>query len=333
MTPLRTLSILTSSLALAAAGAVLLAPAGRADTLSVTNVTPAVAAAQLQSRYGISVVFRSPVVGRVVSFSADSPDTPAGRVQAVNDLANALGMDFQKVFVVSKADPGATPPEVALDTDAPVVFPALTTPARDAITLVAGVDGALAQVSGKVTGSVTFPSRRMSVRTAAAAIARQTGTVWKAYYGIFNPADAPARLRGTVVDRTNGGQPITALPGITFRNAPRAPVASAAPALPVVPGAAASPFGPTPPLQDGPVVSSVPSTAAVFDNGFSPFGYSPFGYGFNPYGGFGYQSPDGGAAYPGYVYTPGAGIDPAYPGYNAPGYFGPGINVTTVGGY
>ena len=314
-----------SQIALATVGIALLTAAGRADTLELTNVSAANAAAQLSKRYGISIVFRGPVTGRLVTFSADDPDTPAGRLLAVNELANTLGMDFQKVFVVSKIDEGVPVPEVALDTDAPVVFPALKTSARDAIKLVAGVDDAQAQISDSITGDVTFPQREMTVKTAAAVIAKQTGTVWKAYYGLFLPGQAPAHLQGTVVG-SSGGQTIVALPLITFRNKPVAPAAS-------VPVSGRLPI----PLPPGPDVTSIPSTNIYAANGFSPYGYSPFGDGFNPYGGgygqyngYGYAAPDGGTAYPGYVYTPGSGVDQAYPGYNAPGYnsfggyYGPG---------
>ncbi len=320
MTTIRTFSKLTfSKIALASLGLTLLVTAGRADTLDLTNVSAKTAAAQMSKRYGISVVFRSPATGRMVTFSADDPDKPAGRIQAVNGLANSLGMDFQKVFVVSKIDPGTAVPEVALDTDAPVVFPALKIPARDAINLVSGVDDALAQIGDNVTGDVTFPKREMTATAAAAVIAKQTGTVWKAYYGLFLPGQAPPHLQGTVVGN-NGGQPITVLPLITFRNKPALPK----PAM-------AAPGGLGGFLPTGPDVTTVPNT-----NGFSPYGYSPFGDGFNPYagygqyGGFGYSAPNGGTAYPGYVYTPGMGVDPAYPGYNAPdynsfgGYSGPG---------
>ncbi len=320
-----------SQLALASVGVALLTASVRADTLNLTNVSAANAAAQMSKRYGISVVYRGSVTGRLVTLSAENPDMPAGRVQAVNDLANSLGMDFQKVFVVSKVDAGVAVPDVAVDTDAPVVFPALKTPARDAIKLVAGVDGADVQISDAITGDVTFPTRQMTVSKAAALIAKQTGTVWKAYYGLFKPGEGPARLQGSVVGSTTGGQPITVLPLITFRNLP---VASGPSAIPNSSG--------TRPLPTGPDVNTIPNTTAYPANGFSPYGYSPFGDGFNPYGGgygqyngFGYTAPNGGTAYPGYVYTPGSGVDPAVPGYNTPGYgyFGPGGDGVFYGGY
>ncbi len=331
MNTARTFSKTASQIALASMGIALLAAGVRADTLNLTNVSAANAATQMSKRYGISVVYRGSVTGKVVTLSAENPDTPAGRVQAVNDLANALGMDFQKVYVVSKVDAGAAVPDVAVDTNAPVVFPALKTPARDAIKLVAGVDGADAQISDAITGDVTFPTRRMTVSKAAALIAAQTGTVWKAYYGLFRPGEGPARLQGSVVGSTTGGQPITVFPLITFR---KPPVAAASSATPTAPGTA--------PLPTGPDVSTIPNTTAYPLDGFSPYGYSPFGDGFNPYGGgygqyngFGYSAPGGGTAYPGYVYTPGAGVDPAVPGYNAPGYgyFGPGGDGMFYGGY
>lgn len=305
-----------SKLALVSVGVALLASGVRADTLNLSNVSAATAATQMSKRYGISVVYRGPVTGRLVTLSAENPDTPAGRIQAVNDLANSLGMDFQKVYVVSKVDAGVAVPDVAVDTNAPVVFPALKTSAREAIKLVAGVDGADAQISDAITGDVTFPTRRMTVSKAAALIAAQTGTVWKAYYGLFRPGEGPARLQGSVVGTTTGGQPITALPLITFRNQPVAAVPAPA--------------------------TNAPGTASYPLNGFSPYGYSAFGDGFDPYGGgygqyngLGYAAPNGGTAYPGYVYTPGAGVDPAVPGYNAPtsGYFGPGGDGMFYGGY
>ncbi len=326
-----------SQIALATVGLALLVSSGRADTLDLTNVSAKTAAAQMSKLYGISIIFKSPATGRRVTLSAENPDKPAGRIQAVNGLANSLGMDFQKVFVVSKIDPGTAVPEVALDTEAPVVFPALKTSARDAIKLVAGVDDAQAQISDSITGDVTFPTRQMTVAAAAALIAKQTGTVWKAYYGLFLPGQAPAHLQGTVVG-SNGDQPIVALPLITFRNRPVVPDVSATAA-----------GGPNTVAPLGPNVTTVPNTNEYSVNSFSPYGYSPFGYGYDPYGGgyaqnsgFGYAAPNGGTAYPGYVYTPGMGAVPAVPGYNAPslnspGYFGPDSfgpgNGAYYGGY
>ena len=58
----------------------------------------------------------------------------------------------------------------------------------------------------------------MTAAAAAAAVAKQTGTVWQAYYGFFKRGEEPARLKGDVVDHDINGNPITALPLVTFRN-------------------------------------------------------------------------------------------------------------------
>ena len=314
-----------AALALFAAGASLfLTVSVRADTLSFTSAPASNAVAEMSRRYGVSIVFRSAVNGsKPVTFSVDNADTPDGRVQAMNDLANALGMDFQKVFVVSKIDPGTTAPEVKIDDDSPIVFPSTRVPAREAIQTIAGVDGAVTQISGAITGSVVFPNRRMTAMTAAAAVAKQTGTVWHAYYGFFKRGEEPERLKGDVVGRDINGNPITALPLVTFRNR----ISTPAPITGLVPGGEAQP-------AEGISVTTVPDTGTGFvpSFGFSPFGdagFSPYG---NPYGygGFGYTAPDGGIAYPGMNYSPGLGMEPVVPGVNAPGIFPPGSNVTSL---
>ncbi len=299
----------------AAGASLFLAAAVRADSLTFTRTPASNAVAEMSRRYGVSIVFRSAVSGsKPVTFSVDNADTPDGRVQAMNDLGNALGMDFQKVYVVSKIAPGTSVPEVKVDNDAPVVFPATKVPAREAIQTIAGVDGALTQISGAVEGSVVFPSRRMTAATAAAVVAKQTGTVWRAYYGFFKAGQEPARLKGEIIDRDVNGQPVMALPLVTFRNQVAKPASTNG-----VPGT-------TPNGSD--------ATASL--GGYSPYGYSgysPYGFDYgNPYGygGFGYPAPNGGVAYPGVDYAPGAGMQPVVPGMNAPGLFPPGSSVTSV---
>jgi len=307
-----------------------LATAVRADTLSFTSTPASNAVAEMSRRYGVSIVFRSAVnSSQPVTFSVDNPDTPDGRVQAMNNLGNAVGMDFQKVFIISKIDPGTSVPEVKIDNDGPIVFPSTKVPARAAIQTIAGVDGALTQISGAVKGSIVFPSRRMTAAAAAATVAKQTGTVWRAYYGFFKRGEEPARLKGEVVDRDVNGNPIMALPLVTFRNQAPKPVPA--------PTAGTASNGAAPPLGD-PSVTVVPNTGTGIapSFGFSPYGYpgySPYGYDYgNPYGygGFGYPAPNGGVAYPGVDYSPGFGVEPVMPGVNAPGFFPPGSTVTTV---
>ncbi len=316
-----------AALALFAAGASLFLTVpvmAQADTLSFTGTPASNAVAEMSRRYGVSIVFRSAVnSSKPVTFSVDNPDTPDGRVQAMNDLANALGMDFQKVFVVSKIDPRTAVPEVKIDDDGPIVFPATRVLAREAIQTIAGVDGALTQISGAVRGSVVFPARRMTAATAAATVAKQTGTVWRAYYGFFKRGEEPARLKGDVIDHDINGNPITALPLVTFRSR----VSTPAPLTDLIPAGGIQTPG-------GPSVTTVPDPGTGFVSGF---GFSPYGDpGFNPYGfgygngGFGYPLPDGGVAYPGMNYSPGFGTEPTVPGVNAPGIFPPGSGVTTV---
>ena len=333
-------TVLRTFLAVLTAGLTLIASsASRATDLTYTNRPAGNVVANLSRQYGITIVFRSPVNANApISFSVADADTPAGRLEAVSDLANALGMDFQKVYVVSKVDAGAAIPEVQVDSNGYVAFASTKVSAREAIQTVAAVDGAIAQVSGAVTGDVILPSRRLSAANAATLIARQTGTGWKAYYGMFKRGQEPARLDGTVLDRTNGGQAITELPLLTYRPT----ISTPAQITSVNTGAV---YG----MSDGsgPNVDTVPNESAVtypdfgaFGNSsdaYNPYGYSPYSYG-NPYGyinpyasPYGYVLPNGTYAAPGSVYTPGQGVAPVVPGVNAPtGIVSPGASVTTV---
>ena len=278
-----------------------------ADTINFTNTPASAAAAALNKRLGATIVFRGSVnTSRPVTFSVDNPGTAGGRLPAVSSLAGALDLDFQKVYVVSKAAPGASLPSIPIDADAPVVFRRPRMPVREAIQTVAAVDGALAQISGAVEGTVDLPSGEISASEAAASIAKQTGTQWKAYYGLFPRGQAPARLGGLVVDRTADGQAITKLPLLSFRG-------GASHTVPLHSGqdAVVGPLGPGP-LSGGAGVQSV-GGAGVIDG----FGLAdPFGYG-GPYGPFGYAGPNGTFASPGSVVTPGGGVAPAVPGVNA----------------
>jgi len=289
---------LLAGLTLFAAGPV------RADTLSFTNTPASNAVAEMNRRLGITLVFRGGVsANQPVTFSVDNPDTPDGRLQAVSSLANALGLDFQKVFVINKIDSGAAVPDVKIDSDAPIIFPSEKMPVREAIQTVAAVDNALTQISGAVTGDVVFPSRRVRAADAAALIAKQTQTGWKAYYGLFRRGQGPQRLEGTVLDHTNGGQAITELPLLTYRNtiSTPAPLVTAPAGAPLQTASIAAPNVAVVPA-DNPYATS-PFTDSPY--GSNPYSYSPYGYGnygYSPYGG--YTLPPG-AIYPGYSYTPG----------------------------
>ncbi len=298
---------ITAAVAAASANFAFL-PALHADTLTFTNAPASEAAATIGKRLGVTIVFRGSLNKSLpVTFSVDDPDTAGGRLQAVSSLATALDADFQKVYVVSKVDPGAAIPSVPLDTNGPVVFQSARIPARQAIQVVAAVDSAVTQISGAVEGSVVLPDTHLSASDAAAAIAKQTGTEWKAYYGLFKRGEAPGRLSGIVLDRTANGQPIQEQPLLSYRSS--APVT-----VPLHSGQEAV-VGPLSPLSGRPDVASVDNTNFGFasDYGLGGFG-DPYGFA-SPYG---YAGPDGSFATPGAVFTPGVGVSPAVPGVNAP---------------
>ena len=277
-------------------------PPVHADTLTFTNAPASEAAAAIGKRLGVTIVFRGSVSKSLpVTFSVDNPDSPGGRLEAVSDLATALDADFQKVYVVSKVDPGAAIPAVPLDSNGPVVFRSTLVPARQAIQAVAAVDSAVTQISSSVDGSITFSSTTLSASEAAAAIAKQTGTEWKAYYGLFKRGEAPARLNGIVVDRTADGQPITVQPLLSYR--------SSAPVMVPLHSGRDAVVGSFALPGTNPDVASVANTNFGFADGFGlgdPYGYA------SPYGPYGYAGPDGSFA------TPGAGVSPVVPGANAP---------------
>jgi len=290
--------------ALAAGTLLVFLPSVQADTLTFTNAPASRVAAAMSKRFGATIVFRGSVNKSLpVTFSVDDPDSPGGRLAAISSLAGALDLDFQKVYVVSKIDPGTSVPPILLDSNAPIIFRSVRMPVREAIQTVAAVDNAVTQISGAVEGNVVFSDTHVSASDAAAFIAKQTGTQWKAYYGLFKRGEAPARLSGTVIDQTASGQPITVLPLLSYR-------ATHSVTVPLHRGADAV-VGPFAPLSGRPDVVSVPNTNT---GTLDPFGFGdPYGYG--PYG---YAGPNGSFATPGSVFTPGVGASPVVPGVNAP---------------
>ena len=306
---------------LAAGASLAFLPAAHADTLTFTNTPASSAAAAMNKRYGVTIVFRGTVnASQPVSFSIDNPDTPDGRLQAISSLASALDLDFQKVYVVSKVDPGAAVPDVPVDSNGPVVFQSTHVPVRDAIQAIAAVDNAITQINSAITGDVSLPSTHLTAPEAAAVIAKQTGTEWKAYYGLFRRGETPARFGGTVIGDTSNGQPITVQPLLTYRSA--APVT-----VPLHDGQDSVVSLPAP-LSPFPDVVTVPDTnfGLAPDAGFG-FG-DPYGY-TNPYGAYGYGDPYGGLVPPGAVIAPGVGT--VAPGAVAPGTTAPAAPAPITG--
>ena len=187
---------LTLPVSLAAA---LLPLSAGAAPLVLTNVPARVAAARLGARYGIDIVVTENA-GRHVNVSLgdeDGTDAAGARLQTVNALANALRLDFAKTIVVNRsalnqamsADPGravdapaASDPAGAVDSGASIPFGATRLRTREAITLIAGVDGAYARIAGDIGGFVTLSKPTLTVAQAEREIAKQTGTTWKAVY-------------------------------------------------------------------------------------------------------------------------------------------------------
>ncbi|MBV9850825.1 MAG: hypothetical protein JO250_14215 [Armatimonadetes bacterium] len=177
------------------------------DQMPLSNIV-----AQLGQKYGVSIVLKGELTrdaARPVTFSIGDAGTTPTRLQAINALANAAGVDFQKGFVVSKVASDDVPPPVKIDSNGYVIFKDKTMPARDAITAVATTDSATVQISGDVTGDVTLSKTTLRTAEAAAEIARQTHTRWRAYYALTPRA---AAQRGKVVDRNDSGQAIVELP-------------------------------------------------------------------------------------------------------------------------
>ena len=301
---MQTNHILMAAVLAAGLSLTVLPPVHADDTLTFTHTSARRAAAVMSKRFGVTIVFRGSInPSQPVTFSVDNPDTDGGRLQAISSLATALNVDFQKVYVVSKVDPGAAVPAVPLDSNGPIVFSSAHVPVRDAIQTVAAVDNALTQINSAITGDVTLPSTHLTASEAAAAISKQTGTEWKAYYGMFKRGEEPARLRGTVVGETNNGQAITALPLLTYR--------SAAPVTVPLYGQQKAVSGPFGPLSGNEDVLTVPNANLGIDPNadFGGFGYGygdPYGY-TNPYGSYGYAPPTGTPVASDPVYAPGGG--------------------------
>jgi hypothetical protein len=292
-----------------------------AKSLSFDSIPVTDAVAQIDKAFGANIVVKPGVdADALVSFSVGDISDPGARLEAINDLANALNADYSKVFVISRKTDEATPPDPAIDAvGAPVVFTDATVPAADAIRTVARIDDADVQFYSPLHDSVMFTATQMPAEAAAREIARQTHTVWKAYY-TFTP-----RLRGArqssmagekIIGYTAGGQPITELPVDTFRAAVNPPPPAE--------------VKPAPPAAKTPA-DTAKADAAAQANQAVPYPGSPYGYGYygyNPY-----------AGYPGYyggygVTAPmmiGSGVGSSFNPYANPYGYGYGAGYSPYG--
>ncbi len=287
----------------------LFAGSAHAQTVSYRRLALHNVVTRLMQTYGLDIVLKGSLLDKPnlpITFSVGDPDTTTTRLQIMNALANAAGVDFQKGFVVSKLGANETLPPVQVDTDAFVIFKSKTVPARDAIAIVAGSDNATVQIAPEVTGDVTLSSTTLRTSQAAREIAQQTQTVWRAYYAL-TPEDIMARSPHpfTYYDTTPPPAPASA------------PVAPTAPAVPTAPA-------------PGTQVVTAPGLVAP-----GPFQYVPsMGYG-SPYGGYGGYGGYGSPYNTGGYGSPYGGYG-GYGGYSPYGGFGGGSTVTVLpgtGGY
>jgi len=209
----------TLKYALVAFGSIVLcAGAAQAAPLDFSGTAAQAAAQTLGDKYGVHIVFKgdfSPDLA--VTFSLADADADGARLQAVNALANAVGADFQKTFVISKADAGSTNvPADLIDTNAVVAFRSRTVTADDAVRRITGADNAGAQFYGDIGQTVTFSATTLSAREAAREVAAQTHTRWKAFYALLPRAQGHA-LGGKVIDRTASGSPIVEEPYVYYQ--------------------------------------------------------------------------------------------------------------------
>lgn len=193
-----------------------LSSVAHADSLDFEQAPVSNAVAKLDKTFGVSIVIdgasnpNTPVDVLVADL-----DRPGARLDAINQLANSLGLDFQKSYVISKVSDDTAIPDVRLDTTSHVVFADNTVDAAAAIQKIGLLDAAIVHFSDPVSGKVNLSDTDLQASDAADQIAKQTHTVWQAVYTL-TPRSQPAVERGKIVDRTNEGQPIVQLPFSTY---------------------------------------------------------------------------------------------------------------------
>jgi len=246
--------------------------------------------AQFHRTFGGNIIIKPGVrAEREVNFSVNNIHEPGAAVETVQDLANALGADWQKSFVISQATGDDAVRTPLIDADAPVVLKSVNMSARDAIELVASVDGATTQFYSPVGGTVHFSGTNLTARQAAREIAAQTHTNWKAFYALAPRLGRSVPMGAKVIGRTASGRPILELPTTTFRTPPPDPVVTAPPPTEVATNDPAN-------NMIAPQQQAIPAYPYTYMNpyafnpygypvyGASGYGYGPGGYGFDPYG-------------------------------------------------
>ena len=176
--------------------------AASAAPLILNNVRASEAAARLSANYHINIVLKVDA-SQHVNVALDDADDAGTRLQTVNALANALRLDFAKTIVVTATDlvskaADDAPDSTAVDSEASIPFGKTTLPAREAISLIAGVDDAFVQIIGKVGGFVTLSSPTLTVSQAEKEVSEQTETTWKAVY-VLAPREIVASVASPMI--------------------------------------------------------------------------------------------------------------------------------------
>ena len=291
------------------------AASAKALTFDSSPVTDAVA--QINRTFDTHIVIKPGVNSdSLVSFTVPDVTEPGARLDAINDLANALKANYTKTFVITTSTADEPVPDPVLDAPtAPVVIRG--TDAENAIKTIASIDDASVQFHSPVSGKVSFDEKQLSLSDAAREVARQTHTVWKAVYTISpRRAHEPSSDGARIIGYTSSGSPITELPTETFR-----PSVDPNAVQPEDKSADKTSDNKTADSTDKPKADAAQQGDQTATNpapAYNPYGYSPYG---GYYGGYGYGYP--GYGYGGYGYG-------GYGGYGSYGGYGGGPMV--IGG-
>lgn len=262
----------------------------QAAPLVISGQTAVQAASRLSAKYGVSIVFKGDFgPPRRVSFTVDDADAAGGRLQAMNELANAAGADFTKTYVISKVAEGEAAPTAQIDSTALMAFPNTTLPVQDAISLIASTDGASAQIVGDLNDTVTLSAPSLTVAHAAEEVAKQTRTRWKTFYAMV-PRGNGRVTGGKVIGRTSGGQAITELPYVYYtrpKSAAQQQREDQAALQQSNQDAAAPQQADLNAAQQQQMMSQNGMVPNGNGYGYNGFGNNPYGYGFNGSGGMG----------------------------------------------
>lgn len=307
-----------------------LALTAQAAPLVINGESMAQAAAELSAKYDVNIVYKGDFgPPKDVTFTVDDADSPGGRLQAINALANAVGADFTKTYVVSKVTEGETAPTAQIDSRTLMTFPSKTMPVQDAISLIASTDSASAQIVGTLNDTVTFSDQSLTASQAADEVAKQTNTRWKTFYALV-PRGNGRVTGGKIIGRTSGGQAITELPFVYYTHPKSAAQlqqeAEAAQQQSNQEAAAQQQqdlaaqqqqqqmMAQNGMAQNG-MAQNGTANGAMMQNGYNGYGYGNNGYGYGN-NGYGYSNNGYGNGYGGYGNSYGNG----YGGYGNGGY-------------